>query len=959
MPQFRPVNQVREEFISYFVERARHVFVPSSPVVPHDDPTLLFANAGMNQFKPLFLGNVAPGSPLAGLKRAVNSQKCIRAGGKHNDLDDVGKDGYHHTFFEMLGNWSFGDYFKAESVEWGWQLLTDVWGIDPARLYASYFEGNREIGLEPDREAYDLWRRYLPAERIIPGNMKDNFWEMGDTGPCGPCSEIHYDGRRDAERARVPGSALVNKSDPNVIEIWNHVFIQFNRTAAGAEGLKPLPAKHVDTGMGLERIARVIQGKSSNYDTDAFSPLFASIREICKAPAYAGSWTEPRDTAYRVIADHIRTLTFAITDGADPGNEGRNYVLRRILRRAVRYGRQVLGVSGPFLCELVPTVVETMGGAFPELNKNPRRVHDVIKDEEEAFGRTLAQGIVLFDRAASSGSVAAEDAFRLHDTYGFPIDLTQLMAEERGLKVDVEGFNRLMEEARIKARAGGKATEEGAGTMGTEALATLRRMRIEPTDDSEKFSAKRMRASVMAIWNGHSFDEHVLARNTRPDDRFAVILDRTSFYAEMGGQQADKGRMQVTRERRSSASDSHEGGEFVVEEVRNIGGYVLHIGRVAKGELRVGDDCELRVDLPRRKAVASNHTATHLLNWALREALGDHVDQKGSLVAADRLRFDFSHHQAMTIEQAHRVEQAVRKLIESNLPVFAEAVPLAAGKQIHGVRAVFGETYPDPVRLVSIGVKADEMRGDPGNARWRGYSAEFCGGTHLASTGEAEAFALIAEEGVAKGVRRVTAFTGAQAVEAEALAARLASRISGAATLDMKHLVPEVQALSSEIDSAVVPLVRKNELRGMLSPLIERTRSAAKQAAGADREKVVTAARALAEHASGAAIVLELPAGADREALLAAMDTVRSRHVQSAVMLIAAGADGKATIVASVPAALIEKGLKAGDWVREASAAVGGKGGGRPDSAQGGGPDGAKVALAVAAARSFAATKAG
>jgi alanyl-tRNA synthetase len=957
MSQPRPVSQIRQEFIDFFVERARHTFIASSPVVPHDDPTLLFTNAGMNQFKPLFLGNVSPSSPLFGLKRAVNTQKCIRAGGKHNDLDDVGKDGYHHTFFEMLGNWSFGDYFKAESVQWGWELLTNVWGIDPERLFATYFEGNKELGLEPDREAYEIWRQYLPADRILPGNMKDNFWEMGDTGPCGPCSEIHYDGRSAEVRARVPGSGLVNTGDPNVIEIWNHVFIQFNRTGPGPDGLRALPAKHVDTGMGLERITRVVQGKTSNYDTDAFTPIFRDIERVCKSPPYGGSWTEPKDTAYRVIADHLRTLAFAITDGADPSNEGRGYVLRRILRRAVRFGRQTLGVPGAFLCDLVPTVVEQMGGAFPELTKNPKRVYDVIRDEEEAFGRTLNQGIVLFDRAAAAKGISAGDAFRLHDTYGFPIDLTQLMAEERGLKVDVEGFHRHMEEARQKARAASKATEEGAGTLTTDAIASLKRMRIEPTDDAEKFTGKRMRAGIVAIWNGHTFDEHLVARNTRPEDRFAVILDRTSFYAEMGGQAADKGRMQVTRERRSSASDAHEGGEFHVEDVRTVGGYMLHVGRIHRGEVRVGDDVELRVDQPRRKQIAANHTATHLVNWALRDALGDHVDQKGSLVAADRLRFDFSHPQAMTTEQAHRVEQSVRRMITANLPVFAEAIPLAAGRRIHGVRAVFGETYPDPVRLVSIGVKADEMLGDPENARWRGYSAEFCGGTHLATTGEADAFALMSEEGVAKGVRRVTAVTGEAAVESLALAERLKSRISGAASLDMKHLVPEVQSLAQEIEAAAIPLTRRHELKAMLAPLIEKSKSAQKEAAGAERGRTVAAARDLAERAAGPAIILELPAGADRDGLLAAMDAVRSRHPASAVMLLAAGTDGKGTIVANVPPALIEKGLKAGDWVREASAPLGGKGGGRPESAQGGGPDATKIAQAIAAARAYAATK--
>ncbi|MDX2116503.1 MAG: alanine--tRNA ligase [Planctomycetota bacterium] len=962
MPQFRPINQIRQEFIDFFVQRARHSFVPSSAVVPHDDPTLLFANAGMNQFKPLFLGNVAPGSPLAGLKRAVNSQKCIRAGGKHNDLDDVGKDGYHHTFFEMLGNWSFGDYFKEESIQWGWELLTQIWGMDPDRLYATYFEGSKELGIEPDREAYEIWRKYLPADRILPGNLKDNFWEMGDTGPCGPCSEITYDGRSDAERARVPGYQLVNKGDPDVIEIWNHVFIQFNRTGPGSDGLRQLPSRHVDTGMGLERVTRFIQGKASNYDTDAFTPIFSAIQRVCKVPPYGGSWTDGKDTAYRVIADHIRTLTFAITDGADPGNEGRNYVLRRILRRAVRFGRQTLGVPGVFLCELVPSVVESMGGAFPELRKNPQRVHDVIKDEEEAFGRTLTQGLVLFEKAAAAGAaagaVAPEDAFKLHDTYGFPIDLTQLMADERGLRVDIDGFHRLMEEARERARGAARNTEEGASTLGPEALGTLRRMRVDPTDDSDKFHGRKIRASVVAIWNGHNFDEHISASTARPTDQFAVILDRTSFYAEMGGQVGDKGRLAVSRERRSSARDAHDGGEFIVDDTRAVGGYVLHVGRALKGELRVGDEVELRVDQVRRTHTASNHTATHLLNWALRETLGDHIDQKGSLVAPDRLRFDFSHPHALTAQEAAAVEQHVARLIERDLPVHAQIVPLTAARGVAGLRAVFGETYPDPVRLVSIGATADEMLASPSDQRWRAVSAEFCGGTHLSRTGEAKVFALVAEEGVAKGVRRISALTGDAAREANALADRLRARIDGAATLDAKYLATEVAALAQELEPAALPLVRKAELRQRLAPLQEKVKSAQKQAAGAEREKAIAAARQMAETATGAVIVMEIAAaGGDREAMLAALDTVRARHARAAIMLLSRAADGKATVVAAVPPELVASGLKAGDWVREASAVMGGKGGGRPDSAQGGGPDGARLADALAAAQAFAAAR--
>ena len=956
MPSNTPVRtpktaaQVRQDFIDFFVERAGHTFVPSSPVVPHDDPTLLFANAGMNQFKPLFLGNVRPGSSLEGLKRAVNSQKCIRAGGKHNDLDDVGKDTYHHTFFEMLGNWSFGDYFKAESIQWGWELLTQVWGLDPDRMYATYFEGNKAAGLEPDREAYDLWRKYLPAAQILPGNMKDNFWEMGDTGPCGPCSEIHYDCRPDAERKAKRGDQLVNASDPMVIEFWNHVFIQFNREQGGK--LSPLPAKHVDTGMGLERVVRIIQGKTSNYDTDAFGPLFQKIQAVCSCPPYTGHLTEPRDIAYRVIADHIRTLTFAITDGAEPSNEGRGYVLRRILRRAVRYGRQTLGAPGVFFSELVPTVVETMGGFFPELKKNPQHVIKVIRDEEEAFGRTLATGLSLFDKAAAGKTqVAAEDAFKLHDTYGFPIDLTQLMAEERGMSVDVPGFERLMENARELARSGGREDESSKLLLGTSAIARLKGLNVKPTDDTDKFHGRNIRARVVAIWNGHDFDETLVASNTRPTDRFAVVLDKTCFYSEMGGQVADTGHI---------AQAMGTSTDFVVESVKNCGGYIVHIGQMKKGDLKVGMAVEARLDTAHRNAVASNHTATHLLNLALRAAVGDKVDQKGSLVAPERLRFDFSHSAALTEPELEAVQKRVRAEIARDLPVYTETAALEPAKKISSLRAVFGEAYPDPVRVVSIGAPVAELLGNPASDRWREFSVEFCGGTHVTKTGEIGGFAVLAEEAVSKGVRRVTAVTGTSAQAAEAMAETLSARVRGAGELTDSHLPAEVAALAVEIDRSEIAMVRKAELRRLLAVLQDRVKQGQKAAAGAGREKAVAAAREIAERASGSVIVELLPGGTDREALLAGLDAVRAKRTDSAVMLMSADDDEKkVTIVASVPPALVARGLKAGDWVREASAVVGGKGGGRPDAAQGGGTDPAKVNDAVAKARAVAGEKIG
>ncbi|MEO1512601.1 MAG: alanine--tRNA ligase, partial [Planctomycetota bacterium] len=470
-----------------------------------------------------------------GLTRAVNSQKCIRAGGKHNDLDDVGKDSYHHTFFEMLGNWSFGDYFKAEAIDMAWNLLTQEFGLDPERLYATYFEGDPAKKLEPDSEARDLWLRHLPKERVLPGDYKDNFWEMGDTGPCGPCSELHYDrvGGRDA-------AALVNKDDPDVIEVWNLVFIQFDRT--GPDKLRPLPAKHVDTGMGLERLVSVLQDVRSNYDTDIFRPIFDAIQEITGARPYAGRFGAEDeggvDTAYRVIADHIRTLTFAITDGALPSNEGRGYVLRRVLRRAVRFGRQNLGVEGEFFSRLVPVVVQNFGDAFPELRKDPARVEAVLLDEERSFGRTLDRGIKLFEEAASNaenGTLTGADAFQLYDTYGFPLDLTVLMAEERGLKVDVEGFAGAMAEQKERSRQGAKTGDGPELDLDVEAIDKLRTMSVAETDDSFKFDAKPTQTTLRAIWNGEDFDLST-ADNAGVGRPFVAILDKTPFYAEMGGQ---------------------------------------------------------------------------------------------------------------------------------------------------------------------------------------------------------------------------------------------------------------------------------------------------------------------------------------------------------------------------------------------------------------------------------------
>ena len=948
-------DAVRRTFIDFFKGKpggagGGHTFVPSSPCVPHEDPTLLFTNAGMNQFKPIFLGQADPHSPLGKLKRAVNSQKCIRAGGKHNDLDDVGRDTYHHTFFEMLGNWSFGDYFKKEAIAWSWELLTKVYGIAPDRLYATYFGGNLDVGLEPDEETKQLWLHVLPPSHVLPGNMKDNFWEMGETGPCGPCTEIHYDriGGRDAHR-------LVNAGDPDVLEIWNNVFIQFNREESGK--LRLLPHKHVDTGMGLERLVSVLQHKRSNYDTDVFSPIFAAIQKATGARAYTGKLGAEDlgnvDTAYRVIADHIRTLTFAITDGATPSNEGRGYVLRRILRRAERYGRQVMNAKTGFFAGLVPTVVERMGEAFPELKKNPQRVMGILTEEEESFGKTLDRGIGLFQEAAERGAgktISADDAFKLYDTYGFPIDLTQQMAQERGLAVDITGYEKLMAQAKERSRSAGKAEGARDLILDGDAVARLKHLTIPATDDAKKFAARDTGGTVRAIFNGENFDEHARAGEGGLG-QLGLILDQTNFYAEMGGQMCDTGRLLVTR---VSGGTPGGAGEFKVEAVKAFGGYVLHIGRMVRGEVRVGDDVQLILDHNRRQPIAANHTATHMLNFALRKVVGMHVDQKGSLVAPDRLRFDFANNGPVTAAQLARVEGIVRDQIRQDLTVYADLAPLALGKQIAGLRAVFGEAYPDPVRIVSIGVPVADLLAAPHSVAWAEASVEFCGGTHLSSTKEAGEFAVISEEAVAKGVRRVVALTGVPAQAAIAAAANAAARVHAAGQLGGAALQAEVNDITRELEQMTFPVAAKDEIRKSIAALQERVKSGNKEAAAAARQQAAGIARQIADSAATAGdeiIVSTIELGSDRGALEQAVKTIRDVCPRSAVLLFSPGESGKVNIMAGVPETLVKRGLNAGEWLREAAAIMGGKGGGRSDAAQGAGADAAKLKDAIAAAR--------
>eukprot|EP00250_Pteridium_aquilinum_P000973 c11152_g1_i1 orf=130-3051(+) len=939
-----PANRVRDTFNSFFASKG-HTVVESSPVVPLDDPTLLFANSGMVQFKPIFLGIVDPRSQLGQLRRACDTQKCIRAGGKHNDLDDVGKDTYHHTFFEMLGNWSFGDYFKQEAIDWAWELLVEVYKLPADRLYATYFGGDEKLGLPADTEARDLWLRRLPARQIMPFGCKDNFWEMGDTGPCGPCTEIHFDriGNRDA-------ASLVNNDDPTCIEIWNLVFMQFNRESDGS--LKALPSKHVDTGMGFERLTSILQHKMSNYDTDIFSPIFDAIHKSTGARSYlgkVGSEDEDKvDMAYRVVADHIRTLSFAIADGSRPGNEGREYVLRRILRRAVRYGREVLKAPEGFFSGLAQIVVEMMGDTFPELKRNEEKIRDIIAEEEASFGRTLVKGIEKFKRAAGdviNGRLSGQDAFVLWDTYGFPMDLTQLMAEERGLDVDLEGFNQAMEEAREKARnARGKAGERSL-VMEAEATAELQKQLVLPTDDRFKYIWNKDHETVVkAIFTDSGFVDEI---STTQD--VGIVLESTSFYAEQGGQIYDTGFIEGSS------------GNFEVRNVQVYGGYVLHVGffKDAGCKISVGDNIVAKVDYQRRSRIAPNHTCTHLLNYALKTVLGDHIDQKGSLVADDKLRFDFSHGKPIDSKDLQKIESIVAQQIKDELPVYAKEASLVEAKRIMGLRAVFGEVYPDPVRVIAVGRPVEDLLEDPENPMWASLSTEFCGGTHLSNTKEAKAFALISEEGIAKGIRRVTAFTYDKAAEAIQEADACAERIAAASKLEGVALEKEVAALKSFVDGAIIPAARKTGCRGQLALLQDRIRKVQKIAAEANLQAAIKFATEMAERSAldgHQFCILRIDVGLDTNAIREAINRVLDAQKELAVMMFSVDkASDKVLVYAGVPEAVASKGLVLIDWLWKALEPINGKGGGgKGGLAQGQGSNGAGVEAAMDVAKQYA-----
>jgi alanyl-tRNA synthetase len=985
--------EIRQQFIDFFVKRHGHTFVPSSPVVPLDDPTLLFTNAGMNQFKPIFLGQ-----EKRSYTRAANTQKCIRAGGKHNDLDDVGRSRRHHTFFEMLGNWSFGDYFKRGAIEMAWELLTQVWKLDPTRLHVSCYEGDEKNGIPRDTEAADLWKQiaHLPDDHIHYFG-KDNFWEMGDTGPCGPCSEIHID--RTPEKT---GGKYVNGDDPRVMEIWNLVFIQFNRDRTGK--LSPLPARHVDTGMGFERICQVLQNKADNYGTDLWLPLFDRIAEISKCK-YTGQFpatnrADPvaesaneqlrHDIAFRVVADHIRCLTFALTDGAVPSNEGRGYVLRRILRRAVRFGRQQLDLHEPFLDELVPVIVDSMGSVFPELKTNPRHVMELVKEEEISFGRTLDRGIQLFEHAYRQAlytayplitpfnapsisreevtqravdawekgptsniawaqpSISAEDAFKLHDTYGFPIDLTRIMAEERGLTVDVEGYEALMEHARELARSGGKEEDTDLSELPATALSQLAEGGVTKTDDQAKFRHDPVEAKVVAIWNGD--DLGMSPATVIEDEELAIILDRTNFYAEMGGQVGDRGELR--------------NGQMIfdVQDTHAIDGYVLHIGRLRGGKIAVGDRVSAVV-FGGRDRTEKNHTGTHIANWALREVLGEGVQQKGSLVDPDKLRFDFSHGKAMSVEEVAKVEELVSGAIGKKLPVYTETVPQEEALKINGLRAVFGEKYPPRVRVVSIGAPVKDLLADPANPKWRQFSIEFCGGTHLAASDQIGRFAILAEESVSKGIRRLVAVTG-ETAQAALKAGHDATEMIAKARGSSPEQLPEMIRSLQQMVERSMPLVNKRAVQAAILELQAKYKAHEKSAKASVKtggiDAIAAAGQLLGKAsdlaggklAGGKLVVGEIAAATDDQ-LRSAVDWLRKK-LSSYAILVAAAEGEKVSFVAAVSDDLVAKGLKAGDWVKQVAAVAGGGGGGRPQMAQGSGKEPGKLGEALALAESLA-----
>ncbi len=868
-------REIRSEFLSFFSEKG-HKVVPSAPMVIKNDPTLMFTNAGMNQFKDIFLGNEP-----ARWSRVADSQKCLRVSGKHNDLEEVGIDTYHHTMFEMLGNWSFGDYFKEEAISWAWELLTERYGIPEERLYATVFGGDEAEKLGRDEEAARLWMRYLPADRILDGGKKDNFWEMGDSGPCGPCSEIHVDIRTEEERRRLPGRDLVNRDHPHVIEIWNLVFIQFNRKADGR--LEPLPASHVDTGMGFERLCMVIQGKRSNYDTDVFQDIIARIGEM-SGSRYGDN---PKgDIAMRVIADHLRAVSFAIADGQLPSNNRAGYVIRRILRRAVRYGYTFLGFREPFLFRLTETLGKTMGEAFPELTAQQPLVARVIREEEESFLRTLENGIRLLEQltakaiANNQSTLSGKDAFQLYDTYGFPLDLTQLIARENGLSVDVEQFDREMRTQKERSRS--DALQETGDWTELEKI------------DKVEFTGYRQTETITRI----ARYRHVV----RKDKRFyQLVLEKTPFYAESGGQVGDTGYLES------------EGVKTTVLDTQKENNLITHITRELPAN--PGGLFKAVVNNSQRRKTAANHTATHLLDHALREVLGNHVEQKGSLVHPDYLRFDFSHFSRMTPEEVEKVEKRVNGMIRQNLlQEEMEGIPYDEALGM-GAIALFGEKYGDTVRAIRFG-----------------DSLELCGGTHVHATGQIGLFLILSEGAISAGVRRIEAITGETA--ANFVRDRLNELTASKALVGQSGSLPEAIA----------------GLQGEAARLRKQVEAFEHDATVGVKNQLINTIRS----SGGISLIVAQPRLPSAQAAKELAYMLRA-EVPNLFLVLGTEIDGKALVTVMIADNLvIERGFDASLIVREAGKPIRGGGGGQPFYATAGGKDPSHLAEALRIAASFA-----
>ena len=883
-------NEIRSKFLKFFEDRG-HTTVRSSSLIPAQDPTLLFANAGMNQFKDVFLG-LEP-RPY---NTAVSCQKVVRAGGKHNDLDDVGLDTYHHTFFEMLGNWSFGDYFKREAIDWAWELVIEVWKFPPQRLYATVYNPDKSKNdpSEFDQEAWNCWAEKFraagldPAVHIVNGGKKDNFWMMGDTGPCGPCSELHVD----LTPLGDTNGSLVNKGDARCIEIWNNVFIQFNANPDGT--FSPLPAKHVDTGMGFERVTSIIQGakgltdfahaKISNYETDIFRPIFDELEKLSgkkygstlpKSGSAGDTEQEKADVAFRVIADHIRTLTFAVADGIQPGNTDRNYVLRRILRRAVRYGR-TLGFREPFFYKLVDVLARTMGDVFPEIRARKQHVKDVLKLEEESFNRTLDRGIELFNEAATRGNISGAFAFKLYDEQGFPLDLTELMARERGLAVDIAGFNALMEEQRARARAAQK-----------KQVIELSQIETKTATAFVGYDDLAIQATALEI---------VVLK-----DKTAVVLDTSTCYAEMGGQVGDTGEL------------TGSGQLWRVLNTQKSGNTWLHFieGNDAP---TVGARLTLTVEKSRRAAIERHHTVTHLLHWALHEVASHDAAQKGSFVGPDKLTFDFNS-PPLTSAQVADIERLVNERIVENAGVSWSEVPHTDVKSRKDVMQFFGDKYGDTVRVVQIGGRAQHLDG---------YSMELCGGTHTRATGEIGLFRIVSENAIAAGVRRIEAVAGLTAFDAMRLDRELIRSIAGKVNAPIHELEKKVESL----------LEHQRQLEKSL-------KAAAQREAAGQAKDLILRAKTINETPA----IIENLGATDGDTLQTIADALKGGGFKG-VIVLGGAMNGAVSLIAAVSPEFTAK-VQAGKIIQQIAPMVGGKGGGKPDNARGGGKDAGKLDAAL------------